>query len=466
MILRPTARLPVNDSLSDHRVADQRVAGRLTGAGHDVEHPGREPGLLDQGGQAQHGERRVLRRLEHDGAAGGQGRGDLLGEQQQRRVPRDHRADHADRLAQGEDHVVAALVGRQRLAGQLVDPAGVMVEDVGHEGRRGGVDGPEAQRDAVVQRLQLQQLVAVLADQVGDPAQHPDPLAGPGPRPRPLVEGPARGAHRQVHVTGPAAIGNEATSSPVAGWTWLQVWPSWAAVHFPSISRRPSDRPISSRCGLMDATIANPLNRTCSTSLGIVHRTAPRRPGTHAPLAAAVQGQGRSADVGRQRGGQEQAGGRDVLGRGHPPERHGPRAAAIPAAAPWPAAGGSPIVSGGGLGRDQAGHDAVDPDLRRPLHREAGGQVVQAGLGRPVGGGPRRRPGAADAADHEDRPAARLALHHLVGGLGDVQRRDQVQLDDLGVKSRGRGGGRRGRGSARVADQHVDPAEKADSRLG
>jgi hypothetical protein len=49
--------------------------------------------------------------------------------------PRDDRADHPHRLPQGEDQVVAALVRRERLAGQLVHPARVVVEDVGHTGR-------------------------------------------------------------------------------------------------------------------------------------------------------------------------------------------------------------------------------------------------------------------------------------------------------------------------------------------
>jgi len=182
-------------------VADQGLPGRVAWAGDQVEHAGRQAGLLgDQPGQPQHRERGVLRRLEHDRAAGRQGRRDLLGEQRQRRVPRDHRAHHADRLAQREDQVIAALVGRQRLAGQLVGPAGVMIEDVGHEVRRHGVDLAEAQRDAVVQGLQAEQLAGVRADQVRDRAEHPDPLAGPGARPRALVERPARRAHGAVDV--------------------------------------------------------------------------------------------------------------------------------------------------------------------------------------------------------------------------------------------------------------------------
>jgi Enoyl-CoA hydratase/isomerase len=104
-------------------------------------------------------------------------------------APRDHRAHHADRLSQRQDQVIAALVRRQRLAGQLVGPARVVIEHVRDEAGRHGVDLAEAQRDAVVERLQPQQLIAVRPDQVRDRAQHPDPLAavpGEGRVPRRL----------------------------------------------------------------------------------------------------------------------------------------------------------------------------------------------------------------------------------------------------------------------------------------
>jgi hypothetical protein len=75
-----------------------------------------------------------------------------------------------------------------------------MVEHVSHEPVGHAVDAAEGQRHAVVERLQGEKLVTVLADQVGDPSQQPDALAGPAARPRPFVEGGARRRHGAVHV--------------------------------------------------------------------------------------------------------------------------------------------------------------------------------------------------------------------------------------------------------------------------
>jgi hypothetical protein len=168
-------------------------------------------------------------------------------------------------------------------------------------------------------------------------------------------------------------------------------------------------------------------------------------------LAAAVQGQAGAADVRGPGRGQELAGTGHVLRGGHTAQRDadGDRGRGA----------GVAVMREGGIRRHEARDDGVHSYLGRPLDGQAGDQVVQAGLGGAVGGGARGRAGAAHAADHDDRPAVRLFLHHRVGGLRHVQRCDQVQLDDLGVEPRRRGGGRGGRGAARVADHHVDTAE-------
>jgi hypothetical protein len=65
------------------------------------------------------------------------------------------------------------------------------------------IDGPaQGDRLADVVALDGDQLVGPLADQVGRAAQHPGPVAGRRPWPRPGLEGLARSAHRGIHVGG------------------------------------------------------------------------------------------------------------------------------------------------------------------------------------------------------------------------------------------------------------------------
>jgi hypothetical protein len=59
-------------------------------------------------------------------------------------------------------------------------------------------------RLAVIQRLQLGQLVGVIQDQVTDPPDDPAALGRGQSAPRPVIEGSARGADRPVDVLGVA----------------------------------------------------------------------------------------------------------------------------------------------------------------------------------------------------------------------------------------------------------------------
>ena len=94
--------------LVDVRVLDQRAAG-LAGAGDDVDHARRQVGLLADLGEQQRGQRRGLGRLEHDRVAGGQRRRDLPGQHEQREVPRDDLAGHAQRLRVGPKPAYSSL---------------------------------------------------------------------------------------------------------------------------------------------------------------------------------------------------------------------------------------------------------------------------------------------------------------------------------------------------------------------
>jgi hypothetical protein len=128
----------------------------LTGAavpGDDVDHTGRQPDLGTQLGKAQRGERRELGRLEYYRVTHGQRGRDLPGQHEQREVPGDDLADHADGLAPGQ------------LALHELGPAGVMIEMPGNE-RDVDVAGlPD--RLSVVESLQYCKQSAVLLNLAG-----------------------------------------------------------------------------------------------------------------------------------------------------------------------------------------------------------------------------------------------------------------------------------------------------------
>jgi hypothetical protein len=127
---------------------------------------------VEEVGHVERGERRLLGGLEDDGVAAGERRADLPGEHEQREVPGDDLAGHADRLVQ-HLHVVRA-VGRRHQAVDLVRPAGVVPDAPRHHGHL----GPRRlrQRLAVVPRLQRRDLLRVPLDQVREAQQHAAPL--------------------------------------------------------------------------------------------------------------------------------------------------------------------------------------------------------------------------------------------------------------------------------------------------
>ncbi len=187
--------------LVDARVVDQRGAG-LAVAGEDVEHAGREAGLERELAEAQRGQRRLLGGLEDQRAAGGEGRGDLPDRHQQREVPGHDLSADADRLAQRVDEEVAAR-DRDRLALDLGRPAGVVAQ-VGD--RAGDVAAGGGERLAVVERLDLGELVAVCLDQLGERVDHPGALGGRELSHRPVERG-AGGLGGAADVVG-AGVGD------------------------------------------------------------------------------------------------------------------------------------------------------------------------------------------------------------------------------------------------------------------
>ena len=141
---------------------------------------------------------------------------ELPGRHQQREVPGDDLAHHTDRLPQGVGVEVGARSVRHRdvdgVALDLGGPAGHVVEQVGGQAAR---RPPVATREglAVVQRLELGQLVDMLEDQVTDPPDDPAPVgrghAAHGPSSKARAGGgrrPGRCPRRRPRPRWPASL--------------------------------------------------------------------------------------------------------------------------------------------------------------------------------------------------------------------------------------------------------------------
>ena len=114
---RPISVEPVNATLSTPLWVTSDIP-TAPGPGHDVDDAGRQVRLLADVGEQERGERRRGRGLQDDGVAGGQCRGDLPGQHEQREVPRDDLGGDAERVRRP---------ARERVL-ELVRPAGVVPE--------------------------------------------------------------------------------------------------------------------------------------------------------------------------------------------------------------------------------------------------------------------------------------------------------------------------------------------------
>ena len=172
-ISRPTTVEPVKATLSTPGWSTS-AAPVVAVAGEHVERSLGEARLERQLAEPQRGQRRLLGRLQDDRAAGGERRGDLPDRHQQRVVPGDDLGADADRLAQRvAEHVAGG--DRDRLALDLGRPAGVVAQVVD---RGGDVALRGGQRLAVVERLELGELVAVCLDQLGQRVHEAGALRG------------------------------------------------------------------------------------------------------------------------------------------------------------------------------------------------------------------------------------------------------------------------------------------------
>ena len=156
--------------------------------------PGGQAGGLDDLGEDEGVERHDLARLEHHGAAGGEGGGDLGGDLVERVVPGRDRAEHADRLAQ--DPRVADLL----LPGDFLHQPRHRRELAGGQARLDHL--AQLERHAELLGDRRRDLLGALAEPGGDRREVAGALLARGLRPG--LEGLAGGEHGAVGVGGGA----------------------------------------------------------------------------------------------------------------------------------------------------------------------------------------------------------------------------------------------------------------------
>ena len=189
--------------LVDIHMAAERGAGGGAEPGNHIDDAVRNAGFLGELGDPERRKGGLLGGLEHKGAAGGQGGSPFPRLHQQREVPWDDLADHADGFMPGVAEEVT--IDRDRLAVDLVRPAGVVAVALDGEGevRGKGV----ANRLAIVERLKGGEFILVLFDEVGQAVEDTAAFRRAHAPPRSRIEGPARGGHGKVDV-GLVAFGN------------------------------------------------------------------------------------------------------------------------------------------------------------------------------------------------------------------------------------------------------------------
>src|SRR5689334_6192137 len=165
-------------------------------------------------------------------------------------------------------------------------------------------------------------------------------------------------------------------------------------------------------------------------------------------FTAAVYLEACAADVGRGVAREKRCGPTDVDGRRQPAQRNvfRDRCDRFLVA----------VEQFGLFGLDHADDNRVDSDLRRPLDSQCGGEAFDTRLGGAVRTRSWTRPPAAETGDVHDRPATLLRLHDRVGVLGNRERSEQVELDDLSIEVRTRIRGENVRRTTGVVDHDVE----------
>ena len=137
------------------------------GGGDDVQHTGGQAGFQHDGGEQLGGQRGQVRGLEHHGAAGGDGGGDLAGGHGQREVPRGDQQARAHRLLRHQQPGLA--VRGHRVAAERAD--GFLGEPAQELRTVGDLAAGLGQRLAHLQGHQQREVLGPLGDQLEGPAQ-------------------------------------------------------------------------------------------------------------------------------------------------------------------------------------------------------------------------------------------------------------------------------------------------------
>ena len=217
----------------DRVAVGQRLADALARPQDEVDHAGRDAGLLEQPGQVDRRERGEAGRLDDHRVARGQRRRDLPAQLQQRVVPWPDQPADADRLVD-DPADRGRVAGVDQPAGLLVGEVRVVAEDAGDVGH---VPSALAHRLAGVHRLEPGQLLEVPVDERGDAVQQRGPLAGRRVRPVGSVEGAASGRRSPAWTCPSVATSTSATTVASEGLTTELHSPSADATHSPSMNR-------------------------------------------------------------------------------------------------------------------------------------------------------------------------------------------------------------------------------------
>ena len=186
---------PGEAELTHDARSDQLAADRVGDTMDELEHPRREPSVVQRMGQRAGAAGRFLGRLGDDRTACGERRRDFLGEQIKREIPRGERRHHPDRLVQHD----RSLPGRTNQRPSIIAP-NLLGVPVKHRRRPGHFLAALEERLALLLGHQPGDCLAPLAHERRRLAQDRTAFVDRGRAP--LGVGPLGGGQRLVEIGG------------------------------------------------------------------------------------------------------------------------------------------------------------------------------------------------------------------------------------------------------------------------